>query len=212
MEPGARNAEPGLGRMTPTMGDATAKEKAGIRAAMLRRREAMPGFLRWWRSRAIARRAARLSAAARARTVVAYYPIRGEVDARIIIRQCLARGRRVGLPRTPGGRRLVFESVRGLAGLKPGRFGIPEPAGGERIAPAAVDLAFVPGLAFSRSGQRLGYGGGYYDGFLRGRKFVTVGLCFETQLLAVLPQRRGDVPVDAVVTESRVLVFGSRAL
>ena len=197
--------------MAPIMMDDTASAKAVIRAKMLARRSAQPGVLRALRSRAIARRASRLSAIACARLVLAYFPVRGEVDTRPLIDHCLRRGRSVALPRSVGrGRKrgLAFERVTGLGGLAPGRFGIPEPAAGTGVALAWADAIIVPGVAFSFGGGRIGYGGGYYDRVLRARRGVAIGVAFDSQLLAQLPQTAGDVAVDALVTERRVLIFG----
>ncbi|HXY45044.1 MAG TPA: 5-formyltetrahydrofolate cyclo-ligase, partial [Acidimicrobiales bacterium] len=65
----------------------------------------------------------------------------------------------------------------------------------------------VPGLAFDRGGGRLGYGGGYYDRFLR-RLPVTatlVGIAFADQLVGAVPLAGGDVKVDLVVTDAGVI-------
>ena len=71
------------------------------------------------------------------------------------------------------------------------------------VAPEEIDLILVPGLAFTRDGQRLGRGGGYYDRYL-GRlsaSTVKLGVCFECQIEATLPLDEHDQQVHAVVTE-----------
>ena len=67
----------------------------------------------------------------------------------------------------------------------------------------------VPGLAFDRSGARLGYGGGYYDLAIKeitnhGQALV-IGLAFEKQLVDKLPQDEHDQRVDLIVTEHQVI-------
>lgn len=68
-----------------------------------------------------------------------------------------------------------------------------------------IDVALVLGLAFDRGGYRLGHGKGYFDRFLAGRQFATVGLAFDFQLVDRLPRSRHDVPMQAIVTEQQIL-------
>jgi len=64
-----------------------------------------------------------------------------------------------------------------------------------------VDLMVVPGLAFDKSGHRLGHGGGYYDRFLEKAPptIFTVGLAFDFQIMDELPRHDTDIPVDKVI-------------
>lgn len=73
--------------------------------------------------------------------------------------------------------------------------------------PAAVDVVVVPGIAFTRSGDRLGQGGGWYDRFLTGVRAdcVTIGVGFGPQLLASLPTEPHDRRLDVVVTDQGVV-------
>ena len=63
-------------------------------------------------------------------------------------------------------------------------------------------MVVVPGIAFDRSGHRLGHGRGYFDRFLSTLpdKVPTIGLCFDFQRVAALPHEPHDHPVDAVLT------------
>lgn len=70
------------------------------------------------------------------------------------------------------------------------------------VQPSWPDLVIVPGLAFTRTGQRLGQGGGWYDRFLADVECVTVGVCFAEQVLDDLPIEAHDVAVDVVVTDA----------
>jgi 5-formyltetrahydrofolate cyclo-ligase len=116
---------------------------------------------------------------------------------------------RLVFPRSiPGERRLAFARaapgalVRGpLGALEP-------PPGAPEVALDEIECVLVPGVAFSEDGLRLGRGGGYYDATLKHMpRARRVGLAFDAQVLPALPREPHDVPLDAVVTETRTLVF-----
>ncbi len=75
---------------------------------------------------------------------------------------------------------------------------------------AFIDVMIVPGTAFTAAGQRLGQGGGWYDRFLPGRRTdcVTIGVCFEPQLVDRIPIESHDVVLDLVVTDAGVAGAG----
>ncbi|HEX9375353.1 MAG TPA: 5-formyltetrahydrofolate cyclo-ligase [Actinomycetota bacterium] len=143
-----------------------------------------------------------LPAVENATTVVAFSSFGSEVDTRPIIERLERDGRRVALPRVEG-RIIVAVAYRSGDVVKPSSFGALEPAGGEKVAPEEIDVVIVPGLAFDRSGHRVGYGRGFYDRFLGALRpdALTVGICFSLQLVDEVPHGRGDRPVDLVVTE-----------
>jgi 5-formyltetrahydrofolate cyclo-ligase len=143
-----------------------------------------------------------LPAVENATTVVAFSSFGSEVDTRPIIERLERDGRRVALPRVEG-RIIVAVAYRSGDVVKPSSFGALEPAGGEKVAPEEIDVVIVPGLAFDRSGHRVGYGRGFYDRFLEALPpdALTVGICFSVQLVDEVPHGRGDRPVDLVVTE-----------
>ena len=87
-----------------------------------------------------------------------------------------------------------------------GKFGIPEPIELMKIAYKNIDLVLVPGIVFEKEGNRIGYGFGYYDKFLRKvPKAVKIGLAFDFQIVDKIPNEKHDVPVDFIVTEKRVV-------
>lgn len=104
-----------------------------------------------------------------------------------------------------------FHPVQGLNQLSPGAFSIAEPSGGNKykILCFSAPLVLVPGIAFSKQGQRLGYGKGYYDRSIRvlldgGVRPHLVGVAYDFQITDALPQEATDIPVDVVITEKRV--------
>ena len=137
--------------------------------------------------------------------VSAFWPLPGEVDLRPLLRRLASRGVTVALPVTasaPGeAPRLVHRAMEGE--LVRGRFGVMEPpAGAPAVDPREVSVAVVPGLAASREGIRLGYGGGFYDAFLASTPALRVGVVFRACVVDALPAEPHDARLSVLVTES----------
>ncbi len=64
-------------------------------------------------------------------------------------------------------------------------------------------ICFAPGMAFSKEGHRIGYGGGYYDRFLKNKDILKIGTCFEEQIYSFLPERH-DIDMDVVITDTSI--------
>ena len=137
------------------------------------------------------------------RTLLCYYPVRGEIDLTPVAEQALALGKQVAFPIShTEPLTLTFHLVCSLQELTEGAYRIPEPDG---TAPAITDftdtLCLVPALAFDRDGFRLGYGKGYYDRFLADFCGVAVGAVYTACLCDRLPRHDTDQYVDRIVTE-----------
>jgi len=148
----------------------------------------------------LARNVLALPAIEEATTVMAFTSFGSEVDTGPIIDGLEGGGRRVVLPRVEGPV-IVPVSYRSGDLVMPSSFGALEPADGEPVVPEEIDVVIVPGLAFDRSGHRVGYGRGYYDRFmgLLRPDALSAGVCFSVQLVEEVPHGRGDRPVDLVV-------------
>jgi len=100
----------------------------------------------------------------------------------------------------PKEKQMRFFEVSDLKQLVIGTFGVLEPP--ETLEAPRLDLTIVPGLAFDESGNRLGYGAGYYDRFFeKNRSVYRIGVCFEFQRVTELPVSLYDIPMDLVITE-----------
>ncbi len=126
--------------------------------------------------------------------------IADEIDLNEAIVQALRDGKEVFLPVVDGDH---IYAAPISSSLKPGPFGILEPM--TEAYTGAIDLIVVPGLAFNEEGYRIGYGGGYYDRFLKKQVATTVSLCPEKLIYPELPVESQDVPVDVLITERRFL-------
>jgi 5-formyltetrahydrofolate cyclo-ligase len=147
----------------------------------------------------------------RASTIMAYLDFRSEVRTGKLVEQAMADGKRVAVPVTDvAGRRLTPSLLEDFPGdLQPGAWGIPEPGPGRLrpLDPLELDLVIVPGVAFDGEGNRLGYGGGFYDRFLprTGPGTVFVALAFELQIRPGVNPGAHDVPVHYIITEDRLI-------
>lgn len=185
--------------------------KQEIRARIIAQREALPEGLRREWCAAITARLLALEGYRDARVVAAYASFRAEFDTAALVATALAAGKRLALPRVAAGReRLEFRFIEDPArDLAPGTWDIPEPGPHcEQLQEdAAVDLVLAPGVAFTRSGDRLGYGRGYYDRFIAGLpgKPLLVAAGYSMQIVDWLPREDHDRRVDVLVTECETI-------
>ena len=140
------------------------------------------------------------------RTVMVFASFGSEVPTEGIIRRLAEAGHVVTLPIVDDGE---LRAVRYRAGepLVETSYGPREPANRIAVAPAEIDVVITPGLAFDRSGARLGYGGAFYDRFLPllGGRTVTIGVGFHRQLVSEVPAGPQDVRVEIVVTDQEIV-------
>lgn len=141
----------------------------------------------------------------KAHAVLLFYGVGKEPDTGPLITELLRRGHTVALPRCLPGRRMEARAVTGADDLCPGAYGILEPGGDCPVVERdKIDLILVPNLCCDKQGYRLGHGAGYYDRYLAGFSGVTAALCPEKWLREELPRDEFDLPVQLVLTETRV--------
>ncbi|MEC7416792.1 MAG: 5-formyltetrahydrofolate cyclo-ligase [SAR324 cluster bacterium] len=109
----------------------------------------------------------------------------------------------------PGTRELKHTRLTSLAHLQRGAFGLPEllPEFREWVKPESLDLVLVPGVAFDRKGERLGFGKGYYDRFLTKTSALLVGVAFSAQVIPDVPTESHDVSMNALLTENGITMI-----
>jgi 5-formyltetrahydrofolate cyclo-ligase len=197
-----------VGRPDPLSDPVAAK--TALRREILARRDALDRDARARLSAVVLGRVAALDVFRRARVVLAYTSFGSEVDTRPLLREVLAGGRALVLPRVERAARcLALHQVGDLdAELQPGPWGIPEPAPTRcrAVTTEEIDFVLVPGVVFDQHGGRIGYGGGYYDRLLAAWMEPTpplVAAAFELQVVPAVPILATDHRVDLVVTESR---------
>ncbi len=131
-----------------------------------------------------------------ANTVMAFVGMNSEPHTDALFALVAADGKRLLLPRVEDGELVVCDADGPLA---TGSFGVQEPTG-PALELDVVDFVVVPGLAFTNRGDRLGYGGGFYDRFLPRVSAANAGVCFREQVVDALPMHERDVRVQQVVT------------
>ena len=136
---------------------------------------------------------------AQAKTIYGYLPYNQEVRTVPILQRALADGKKVAVPKVYGDE-MKFIYMTDLSATEKNEMGIPEPVADGPVADDPTALVLMPGLAFTKQGDRMGYGGGYYDKFLEQEPdHPTVALCYGFQMVESLPTQEHDIPVDLVV-------------
>ena len=137
--------------------------------------------------------------------ILLYAAREDEIATSAIFYAALANGKTVAYPRCEEKGVMRFYRVRSMTDLIPGRFGIMEPrAGCEPFFADERTLCVCPCLCCDMRGERLGFGGGYYDRFLGDFKGMKAALCYSEAVLTELVSEPYDIPMDMLVTDSFV--------
>jgi 5-formyltetrahydrofolate cyclo-ligase len=187
------------------------QSKSDLRAAALAARDALSGEQRAAAALALAARGLPLEIAP-GTIVSGYSPIRSEIDPVPLMRTLGAQGARLALPAVMArGKSLAFRAWSPDDRLMLGPLGIlePSPAAAEIIP----DIMLVPLAAFDRLGHRIGYGAGHYDYTLahlrKVKPIAAIGVAFSVQEIEAVPALQHDVPLDYVLTETKLFDFRS---
>ncbi|MCR4304517.1 MAG: 5-formyltetrahydrofolate cyclo-ligase [Gallionella sp.] len=186
--------------------------KQVIRKTILALREQLSYDTRAAYSAAIIERLIQLPEYQQANLVLGYMNFGAEFASELWIQQALADGKKLALPRVNHHTsQLDLYWVDDLENqLAPGLWGIREPVVElcERLdTPNEVEFALLPGVAFSRNGARLGYGGGFYDKLLARMtsKPALAAAAFALQIVEQIPQEATDVKVEWIITEQETV-------
>ncbi len=131
-----------------------------------------------------------------------------EINTYTIIEHAWLEGKRVAVPKCiPATKEMEFRYITRFEQLESVYYGLQEPIRDKtKLAePSELGLLIVPGLAFTKKGYRLGFGGGYYDRFLSSYYGETISLATNRQILADIPVEPHDKPVSKIITEQEVI-------
>lgn len=181
------------------------EQKRALRTRFLALRRAISAQERSAWDAALVREIANHPAFLAADALLLYAPVKGEPDLLALFEAARARGICCGFPRCEG-KVMTFHRVDALSALEEGRFGIPTPPKEAPVLlPAPNTLCILPALAATKSGERLGYGGGFYDRYLSQHSPYPLLGIYQALLTDHLPTEPTDKRARAVITEKGVL-------
>ena len=180
-------------------------EKNLIRKQMKQLRAVMTRTERFEKSMQIFEQLITVPEFKRADRIYTYVSMDNEIDTIMLIDYSLSLEKRVFVPRVSG-KDMEFYEISDISELNPGYMGIYEPdINGREPDYSRTGFMCMPGLAFDRSYNRIGYGGGFYDRYLSvENKLYKAALAYEAQLLESIPAQDGDVRPDMIVTEENI--------
>lgn len=136
-----------------------------------------------------------------AKTIFLYYSMADEVFTHELVDELTAEGKTVLLPRMINKEEMVLVRYNGEDSLREaGKYHILEPQGEPYTYYNKVDVAIVPGVAFTKDGKRMGHGRGYYDRMLpKLANAYKIGICFQFQIMDDIPTDKYDIKMDEVI-------------
>ncbi|MCG2460125.1 5-formyltetrahydrofolate cyclo-ligase [Flavobacteriaceae bacterium F89] len=132
-----------------------------------------------------------------------------EVDTHVILSILQGKDKNIVLPKMSGKNTLTNYLLTDSTVLKTNRWGVPEPVEGLEVPPHKIDVVFIPLLAFDASGNRIGYGKGYYDSFLKECRpdVLKIGLSIFEAETAISDLREEDIAMNYCVTPDKTYSF-----
>lgn len=177
--------------------------KNKIRKEILALRKAMPICLLEENSRIISEKVIAHSEYQNAELVLCYIDAKGEVRTRDIINNAWENEKRVAVPRVYGDI-MKFHLISSYNDLELGCFGIMEPKKQciEVTEIPEKSVVIMPGVAFDKDGNRIGYGKGYYDKFFSTySKLYKIAIAFSLQIVSEIQMDEFDIKANCVITE-----------
>ena len=178
--------------------------KSELRKQVLQEMKALPREQKQFIDQALTERLLQHPFYQEAKVIASYLSFSHEFQTQELIEQALKDGKKVLIPKTyPKGRMdfVVYDPQQ----LVKTSFGLLEPQGDlEVVDVSQIDLIHVPGLAFTREGYRIGYGGGYYDRYLKHFTGHTLSTVYPCQIRDFIPEDH-DIPVQEVLIDERNL-------
>jgi 5-formyltetrahydrofolate cyclo-ligase len=179
--------------------------KAGLRAERLAARDNLSAAERTEKSLSLASHGMGAIDLDSGTIVSGFLPIRSEMDTRPLLDLLRDRGARICVPVVLDKETIVFRAFSPGDELVSGSFGTVGP--GPEAVELEPDIMLVPLAAFDRRGHRIGYGGGYYDRAIhrlqqKGRNPRLIGIAFDCQEVASVPDEPHDIRLHGILTES----------
>ena len=187
------------------------EEKKALRKELREVEKALPDAYRAEAGSVICARLLALPEYRSAGTVFCFVGAGREIDTRPFLEGALRDAKRLCVPLCVSMGVMELRQIDAMDRLVPGAYGIPEPVKGSPLVEVdEVDFAVIPCLSCSRSGLRLGKGGGFYDRFLAAYRGSAVLVCPERLVREDIPMEPHDRPVPRVLTEAGLYERGQR--
>ncbi|MFH1073973.1 MAG: 5-formyltetrahydrofolate cyclo-ligase [Candidatus Firestonebacteria bacterium] len=181
--------------------------KKKIRYELKKIRTLMNPLVLRYKSRVIMKKLFSLPEFKKAKKVMFYVSFNNEVDTHKMISKALKIKKKIYVPVADfKNMRLSINRIREFPGnLKRSKYGILEPGKEYKdiFKGNKIDIIVVPGIGFDCDGNRIGYGGGFYDRLLKRIKAVKIGLAFDFQMFKKIPTDENDQKLDMIITEKR---------
>ena len=142
----------------------------------------------------------------KANVIMIYVSFENEVETHDIINSALKSGKKVIVPVCTYGNMLIPVGITSIDDMIPNKYGILEPVEVKRYTDN-IDVILIPGVAFDRHFNRVGFGKGYYDRFLcEYSDLLKVGLCFDNQICEKIDVDSNDISMDIIVTDKEIMI------
>lgn len=178
-----------------------------IREEIRRKREKLSIDVIREKSNIIANKLISLDMIKESSCIMTYISIKNEVDTSIIISKLKNMGKNIVIPYFINNQEIGASLINDIDNdLVIGNYNTFVPKSIIKID--NIDVVIVPGVAFDYNGNRIGFGGGYYDRFLSkpiNRKAFKIGICYDFQLVDNISNEKHDISIDFLVTEKRIL-------
>lgn len=140
---------------------------------------------------------------------IACYVSKGrEVGTHSLINEWIKEGKEVYVPHTLWQNKMEFSRITNFEEMAEGKFGVLEPQQ-PSLPEQDIEVVIIPGAAFDKQGNRLGYGRGFFDRAVSSLKYlkncVKIGLAYDFQVLDKLERKKWDLKVDYIITESKII-------
>lgn len=156
-------------------------------------------------SESIAEKLYSLPCFAKADTIMVYLSAFKEPDTTALIEYIFSHNKKCVVPVSHTDTFTITPSyITSISDLQKGAYGILEPYSVDIADIKNIDIALIPGLAFDSSGNRTGFGKGYYDRFLSEFRGIKIGICYDFQIQQCIPTDAHDIKMNFIVTEKRI--------
>ncbi len=143
-----------------------------------------------------------------AKIIMSYMSIKNELNTQGLNAKILSDKKKLYLPVIDKKyNMIVAREVEKLEKISKGMYNIPEPSNGKIIDKNKIDLIIVPGLVFDKNGNRIGFGMGYYDRFLKDYNGKTIGLCYKFQIVETIISEAHDEKLDMLCSEDGIITL-----